>query len=402
MCYRQHAVARDTQGLVAQPILAALFSQTHQQRNSQFPTPIPCIGRTFTHTAAPQLYPLASHVSPTTSTPPALRAHRLQDRCATIRAPRPRAMPREFINRAGIRVAVVLTFIAPLALLFELSHEPVTNPNFIGTSVVLLALLFVARWDLVGYAFPYLLLTAYLIIACVRGGPYTVALACASVLILRCLFRWRNRKDVLDVGFPLKNGVFYVCHGGGSWLLNYHGIFAKSQRYALDTVELNGAGTRAKGLCPRSLNSYRVYGETVYSPCAGLVSAAKDGIPDQTPGAFDKQSPAGNHIWIRVEGSEVYILLAHLQPCSLSVKTGDQVKIGQPIARVGNSGYTSEPHLHIHAQLLGPGRVAPGGKPFQLTFDGKWLVRNSRFRAETKRAAERREASGASLALHDS
>jgi hypothetical protein len=290
-------------------------------------------------------------------------------------------MPREFINRAVIRLAVVLTFVAPLALLFELRHEPATNLNFIGASAVFLGLLFVARWELVGYAFPYLLLAAYLIIAYLQRGPYAVALGCASVLILWNLLRWRNRKDVLDVAFPLKGGTFCVCHGGASWLLNYHGIFAKSQRYALDIVELSGAGTRARGLCPRSLKSYRVYGETVYSPCAGIVSAAKDGIPDQTPGAFNKQAPAGNHIWIRAAGSELYILLAHLQPHSLTVKAGDEVTIGQSIVRVGNSGYTSEPHLHIHAQWLGPNRAAPGGKPFQLTFGGKWLVRNSVLRS---------------------
>jgi len=47
--------------------------------------------------------------------------------------------------------------------------------------------------------------------------------------------------------------------------------------------------------------------------------------------------------------------MAHLSPGSIQVKVGDHVTVGQPIAKVGNSGNTSEPHLHIQAQTLGTG-----------------------------------------------
>lgn len=65
--------------------------------------------------------------------------------------------------------------------------------------------------------------------------------------------------------------------------------------------------------------------------------------------------------------------LAHLQKGSVRVETGDPVKMGQSIALVGNSGNTSEPHLHIHA-------VDPtSGKAIPLTIDGLTPARNRIF-----------------------
>ncbi|MGN7942219.1 M23 family metallopeptidase [Virgibacillus sp. 6R] len=54
---------------------------------------------------------------------------------------------------------------------------------------------------------------------------------------------------------------------------------------------------------------------------------------------------------------------------SILVEAGDAVKRGQPIGLVGNSGNTTEPHLHIHAEK--------DGKGVPIRFDGKFLVRNS-------------------------
>jgi murein DD-endopeptidase MepM/ murein hydrolase activator NlpD len=48
-------------------------------------------------------------------------------------------------------------------------------------------------------------------------------------------------------------------------------------------------------------------------------------------------------------------MMAHLSPGSIHVKVGDHVTLGQPIAKVGNSGNTTEPHLHIQAQTIGTG-----------------------------------------------
>ena len=72
----------------------------------------------------------------------------------------------------------------------------------------------------------------------------------------------------------------------------------------------------------------------------------------------------------------VQVLLAHLQHGSLTVRVGDQVTTGQPLGRVGNSGNTSEPHLHIHAVPAGTEDVLRGaGVP--ILFEGRFLARNA-------------------------
>ena len=54
-------------------------------------------------------------------------------------------------------------------------------------------------------------------------------------------------------------------------------------------------------------------------------------------------------------GGGHFLMMAHLSPGSIQVKIGDHVNVGQPIAKIGNSGNTTEPHLHIQAQTIGTG-----------------------------------------------
>jgi len=61
----------------------------------------------------------------------------------------------------------------------------------------------------------------------------------------------------------------------------------------------------------------------------------------------------GNHVVIRLE-TETYLVIAHLKPRSVVVKTGETVAEGQVIGQCGNSGNTSEPHIHIHHQRQDP------------------------------------------------
>jgi murein DD-endopeptidase MepM/ murein hydrolase activator NlpD len=92
----------------------------------------------------------------------------------------------------------------------------------------------------------------------------------------------------------------------------------------------------------------------VLAPAAGTVTFVLDGRPDLPIGSTDSRCQSGNNIVIDIGGGR-YLLMGHLSPGSIQVKVGDQVKLGQPIAKVGNSGNTSEPHLHIQAQSLGTG-----------------------------------------------
>jgi murein DD-endopeptidase MepM/ murein hydrolase activator NlpD len=105
-----------------------------------------------------------------------------------------------------------------------------------------------------------------------------------------------------------------------------------------------------------------------------VVKAAVDGLPDLVPPETDREAPAGNHVIVTCQGVDV--LLAHLQRGSVLVRADAVVTVGQPLGRVGNSGNTSEPHLHIHAVQSGSQNVLDGvGVP--LLFDRRFPVRNT-------------------------
>jgi murein DD-endopeptidase MepM/ murein hydrolase activator NlpD len=73
------------------------------------------------------------------------------------------------------------------------------------------------------------------------------------------------------------------------------------------------------------------------------------------------------------------VLLAHLMEGSVRVAAGEALRTGQPIARVGNSGRSTEPHLHLHAQARSAG-ASFGSDPLPIRVNGQVLVRGSRMR----------------------
>ena len=151
--------------------------------------------------------------------------------------------------------------------------------------------------------------------------------------------------------FPLE-GEWYVVQGGGR-PLNHHARLPE-QRGAVDLVGLGRYGTRTRH--DHELTAFAAYGRAVRAPCDGRVVSAEDAIEDQDtrPGGRARhQPPYGNHVFIDT-GREI-VKLAHLRPGSLTVSRGDTVRAGQLIGETGNSGNTSEPHLHLHAERDGVG-----------------------------------------------
>jgi hypothetical protein len=212
------------------------------------------------------------------------------------------------------------------------------------------------------------------------AGPADLVLsislgAILSVVCVLALLGRRAPPGALDLAFPLRGGTFIVGQGGASKVVNHHFGHA-SQRYALDVLMLNGAGVRARGFYPATLERYAAWDAQVVSPCDGVIAAAIDELPDLPPPRRDPAHPAGNHVAIESGGATIY--LAHLRRGSVAVRAGDHVRAGQPIGRVGNSGNTTEPHLHVHAERGPyPGRFS--GRPaVPITFAGRFLVRNDR------------------------
>jgi murein DD-endopeptidase len=115
-------------------------------------------------------------------------------------------------------------------------------------------------------------------------------------------------------------------------------------------------------------NFYR-YGEVV-AVAGGRVSDLKDGLPEnvgsneQGTRAIALENIAGNYLILDL-GQGRFALYAHLQPGSLRVKLGDKVKVDQVLARLGNSGNSDAPHLHI--QLMDANSPLDAeGLPYEL------------------------------------
>jgi len=145
---------------------------------------------------------------------------------------------------------------------------------------------------------------------------------------------------------PPVKGDWFVFWGGRDIDNNYH-VVSKSQRFAYDLLMMkDGASHAGTGT---ALSDYYCYGAEVLAPAAGTVVWSCDSLPDQQPGQMDPKNPVGNGVVID-HGNGEFSLLAHMQPKSLRVKTGDKVAASAVLGLCGNSGNTSEPHIHYHLQ----------------------------------------------------
>lgn len=164
-----------------------------------------------------------------------------------------------------------------------------------------------------------------------------------------------------------------------------HGLNAYGQTWAIDLVGEPDAGSRpSTGWWPLALPPERFpgYGEDILAPADATVVHVRDRSRDHwsrnswpgfvlllAEGVRELAGPSqilGNHVVLDL-GDGVYAALAHLQRGSVRVRPGDRVAAGEPIARCGNSGNSSEPHLHF--QLMDHPRVAlADGIPFAFAF----------------------------------
>lgn len=202
-----------------------------------------------------------------------------------------------------------------------------------------------------------------------RRGTLASLLVFGSILVY-VLFGLAPSAPARELAFPLEGGRFIVGQGGANPLLNHHAGH-RQQRHAVDIVALNPLGFRASGLLPEQFDAYAIHGAAVTSPCEGRVIEVRDGLPDRLPGDMDPGNPAGNHVLLGC--GDVHVLLAHLTKGSIGVAAGDTLAAGDAIGRVGNSGNTTEPHLHVHAFDPRTGDGVP------IRFDDRTPVRNRVF-----------------------
>ena len=165
-----------------------------------------------------------------------------------------------------------------------------------------------------------------------------------SGLPLPATYRQANRYIL-----PL-SGTWTVANGGPDPDTS-HSWSIPGQRFAYDFVVTDERGKTHRG-DGRRLEDYYAFGAPVRAPADGVVVKAKDGRRDYArPGEMDPfvTNLLGNFVVIDHGGGE-YSLLAHLRRGSVRVKPGDRVTQGQVVGEVGNSGNSSEPHLHFQVQ----------------------------------------------------
>lgn len=175
-------------------------------------------------------------------------------------------------------------------------------------------------------------------------------------------------------------GTWNVLWGGRTWEDNPHSS-VNDQRFAMDLFMWRGPGS-FEGDATKN-ESYFCFGKPVVAPADGRVVFAEDGTYDNKPGNVNPARLYGNHIVIDHMNGE-YSLLGHLQRGSLQVKPGDRVKAGQLIAKAGNSGVSTEPHLHY--QLMdAPEWLKAHGMPavfVDYVADGKPMSRGEPRRSQ--------------------
>jgi hypothetical protein len=178
--------------------------------------------------------------------------------------------------------------------------------------------------------------------------------------------------ETIDLDFPLEPGSYAVIQGGNSVALNPFHRWFPSSKHAIDIVRLNAVGNRARGLAPASLRDYETFDTAVRSPCTGTVERLQDDVTDHEPGPMDWEHPAGNHVVLRCGG--VRVVLAHLRRGSIVLSRDEHIYSGRLVGRIGNSGSTREPHLHIAAMSAEGDESTVAG--LAVTLGGRYLRMN--------------------------
>lgn len=219
------------------------------------------------------------------------------------------------------------------------------------------------------------------------GVPGLLVAVAVSVSAFALAGRHLPDGPVVNLACPFQSGTYLVASGGSHPLVNGHMITLgpeprfvpwRGQSYGVDFVEVDRFGRRASGLASSEPGDYFIHGQAVTAPCAGTVlSAANDRpemmVPMRDP---DRSKLAGNHVLLACD--DVEVLLAHMLQSSVRAVVGQEVKVGELLGVVGNSGNTDEPHLHVSAQRRSTGQPLIGGNPVWLTIAGRFLVRNDR------------------------
>ena len=149
-----------------------------------------------------------------------------------------------------------------------------------------------------------------------------------------------------------------------------HGTDQLGERYAIDFI---GVGHRRRTADRRDWRTFLAtepperffaFGRSILAPADGIVVDVHDGESDHVgrrsqltlvPYALGQLARlrqgvgaiAGNYLIIALRDSGAFVALVHLRAGSIRVAIGEKVTTGQPVANCGNSGNSTQPHLHL-------------------------------------------------------
>jgi len=215
-----------------------------------------------------------------------------------------------------------------------------------------------------------------------------------------------GQRPAITIAPPLRGSGWVVLNGCCATITSHRGAIEPingtpyvPERFAIDFVQLNSQGRLFEGPS-NQLSSYAYFGDPVYSVANGTVVGTHDGQPEQVPGqgpppsTVTVQNAGGNDIVIKIARGE-YAFYAHLQPGNLYVKIGQRVKAGQVIARLGDTGNATAPHLHFHV-MSSPSPLRSNGLPYVFgAFGAEGFLANGDATLAGKRAIIRPRLAGA-------
>jgi murein DD-endopeptidase MepM/ murein hydrolase activator NlpD len=154
--------------------------------------------------------------------------------------------------------------------------------------------------------------------------------------------------DRNKTGFSLPfMGEWFTVWGGDTKAQNYH-VISKTQKNAFDFLIIGKNGRSYERSGTRN-EDYYAFGQPLYAVCDAEVIEVITGVEDNKPGEMNPMQALGNSVTLRTSYEE-YIVYAHFEKETIKVKEGQFVKKGQYLGNAGNSGNSTEAHLHFHVQ----------------------------------------------------
>lgn len=175
-------------------------------------------------------------------------------------------------------------------------------------------------------------------------------------------------RNTTKLMLPFKD-EWTVVWGGDTKELNYH-VSTPAQKNAFDIIITDAKGNSYK-TDGKTNEDYYAFGKELIAPCDGEIVLVVDGVKDNVPGQMNTFNVGGNMVIIKTANNE-YLVFCHFKHQSIKVKEGQKIKQGELLGLCGNTGNSSEAHLHFHIQNIEDLNTATGIKCYfeKLTVNG--------------------------------